>query len=301
MPLAVVLYCATAGFCGPVAAADGIPMPQSEAIAYGIIQGITEFLPISSSAHLMVAGEFFGRSRCGDVPPRNALWHFDLFLQFASALAVIVAYRVRIIQLCRGLFGRSRDGLRLLALLAVAFLPGATCGIFVDRFHLGHMSSAAVLGWPLLAGGIYIICFERFRKNRRQAKDLSDLGAAESLFIGAMQAVALIPGVSRSLMSISACLLIGLTPVAAVEFSFLLGAGTIFAATCYGLLGGGVAALCQIPFRCLLAGSVASFIFALAAIGIFRRLLITKSLVPFAYYRIAVGLLILSAGYLPLT
>jgi undecaprenyl-diphosphatase len=281
-------------------AADEIAIGCGEAAIYGTVQGITEFLPVSSSAHLLLAGEILrsgGRNNLG----KQAAWCFNLLLQFASALAVVAIYFGSVAKMLLGLVGRSREGLRLAVLLCVAFLPGAICGVIVDALHLAEINSIATLGWPLTIGGVYLAIFAGYWTRRANVKKLSDLTAAESLFIGAMQAIALIPGVSRSLMSISACLLVGLEPAAAMEFGFLLGAGTIFAAAVYKFQSGAMVAVVSVPPRCLLCGIGVAFIFAFPAIKILRRLLISELLTPIAYYRIILGLLIISKFRLQLT
>ncbi|MDR2668145.1 MAG: undecaprenyl-diphosphate phosphatase [Puniceicoccales bacterium] len=270
-------------------------MNCSEAVAYGAVQGISEFLPVSSSAHLMILGAALNRGDC------ESAWYFDLSLQFASALAVVVIYSRRILQLLCGLLGKSREGLRLAALLFIAFLPGAICGAAMDAFNFGRANSIGALGWPLIGGGIYLIFFEKYRRRRRGVKKLSNITVADAIFIGAMQAVALIPGVSRSLMSLSACLFIGLAIPNAVEFSFLLGAETISAAVCYEFLKGNMMAMGSIPLCCTLCGALVAFFFAFPAIKFLRYLLVSNAFISMAYYRIVLGALLLSHFYFRLT
>ncbi|MDR2664464.1 MAG: hypothetical protein LBB14_02995 [Puniceicoccales bacterium] len=269
------------------------PIGDGEAALAGAVQGLAEFLPISSSAHLLLLREL---TRGGETPTadrKEALWHFDLLLQLASACAVFAAYPRRTGQLCRGIAGRSREGLRLLGLLLLAFLPAALAGALLDLLRWHPSPGLRALGWPLLLGGAYLLAFEHIFRQRGR-RELAELDGRDALFIGAAQTLALFPGVSRSLMSLTAALARGLCPSAAVEFTFFLGGGTIGAAAGHRFFAGGLSTLATFSGKSVAIGCGCAFLCAIPSLFILNHLLRNCTLRPFAYYRILLGLAILA-------
>ncbi len=211
-----------------------------QAAILGLVEGITEYLPVSSTGHLIIASALMGL----DEPPaqKAAVDAFNIVIQGGAILAVLGLYRVRVAQTIRGLLGRDAAGLKLAINLIIAFLPAAVFGVlFDDAIEARLFYAGPVLG-ALFVGGILMIAIDRW-KIRPQMKDPDAPGAVDlmsltwrmALFIGFMQCLAMWPGTSRSMMTIVAGVLIGLKPRQAAEFSFLLGLPTLGGACVYKL------------------------------------------------------------------
>jgi len=211
-----------------------------QAAILGLVEGITEYLPVSSTGHLIIASALMGL----DEPPaqKAAVDAFNIVIQGGAILAVLGLYRVRVAQMIRGLLGRDAAGLKLAINLIIAFLPAAVFGVlFDDAIEARLFYAGPVLG-ALFVGGILMIAIDRW-KIRPQMKDPDAPGAVDlmsltwrmALFIGFMQCLAMWPGTSRSMMTIVAGVLIGLKPRQAAEFSFLLGLPTLGGACVYKL------------------------------------------------------------------
>ncbi|MDR1435975.1 MAG: undecaprenyl-diphosphate phosphatase [Puniceicoccales bacterium] len=289
--LVFALFCFAVQWA-PAAAADFLPTQWAPATAYGAVQGIAEYLPISSSAHLLLAEKML-LARSAVAVPNGGSRDFALFLQFISILAVPLVYGKRVAQIRLGMLGRSTEGLHVIAMLLLAFLPTAAVGALVVSFAGNWNMSAETVGWPLLAGGIYIILFERFCRRRSADRPLKSLRPMEAIAVGSMQTFAILPGLSRSLMSLTACLAFGLQPSAAVEFSFLLGFCTIAAATAHSVAGGAIVPTILAAPPSAICASAAAMICAVPSLLFFRNWIERKSLIPFAYYRIFAGAAVL--------
>jgi undecaprenyl-diphosphatase len=211
-----------------------------QAAILGLVEGITEYLPVSSTGHLIIASALMGL----DEPPaqKAAVDAFNIVIQGGAILAVLGLYRVRVLQMIRGLFGRDAAGLKLAINLIIAFLPAAVFGVlFDDAIEARLFYAGPVLG-ALFVGGVLMIAVDRWMI-RPQLKDPDAPGAVDlmsltwrmALFIGFMQCLAMWPGTSRSMMTIVAGVLIGLKPRQAAEFSFLLGLPTLGGACVYKL------------------------------------------------------------------
>ena len=211
-----------------------------QAAILGVVEGITEYLPVSSTGHLIIASALMGL----DEPPaqKAAVDAFNIVIQGGAILAVLGLYRVRVTQMIRGFFGRDAAGLKLAINLIIAFLPAAVFGVlFDDAIEARLFYAGPVLG-ALLVGGVLMIVIDRW-KIRPQMKDPEASGGVDimslswkaALFIGLMQCFAMWPGTSRSMMTIVAGVLIGLKARQAAEFSFLLGLPTLGGACVYKL------------------------------------------------------------------
>jgi undecaprenyl-diphosphatase len=209
-----------------------------QAIVLGLVEGITEYLPISSTGHLILASALMGLD---DPARKGAVDAFNIVIQGGAILAVLGLYRGRVRQMILGLLGRDAKGLRLAVLLLVAFLPAAILGVLLDDWIEAHLFHAGPVLAALALGGVYMIALDRWqtRRHREHAEaetpDITDLTIAQAVIIGLMQCVAMWPGTSRSMMTITAGVLVGLRPRQAAEFSFLLGLPTLGGATLYKL------------------------------------------------------------------
>lgn len=218
-------------------------MTLLEAAILGLVEGITEYLPVSSTGHLIITASLLGL----DGPrEKAAVDAFNIIIQGGAILAVLGLYFDRFIQMLRGLLGQDNAGFMLAANLVLAFLPAAAIGVFIDDWLEAHLFSPAPVVAALALGGVYMVAIDQRRRGGHRfrgvgpriesgLKGVEDLRPHEALFIGLMQCIAMIPGTSRSMMTITGGYLVGLRPAAAAEFSFLLGVPTLGAACLYKL------------------------------------------------------------------
>ncbi len=201
-------------------------MSLLQALILGIVEGVTEFLPVSSTGHLLLTERMLGIDRT------EAADAYVIAIQAGAIVAVLGLYRERMVQLLRGIAGRDEAGRRLLVQLVIAFVPAAVLGLLLEK----KIDEVLFGLWPVVAawaiGGGAILLF----RGRGGARTLMDVDVRTALLIGLAQCLALWPGTSRSLVTILAALALGLSMPAAVEFSFLLGLETLGAATAYKTL-----------------------------------------------------------------
>ena len=265
-------------------------MTLLQAAILGIVEGLTEFLPVSSTGHLILASHAMGLT--GDAVKR-----FQIVIQAGALLAVVWLYRGRVAELLLGAVSPHPRGRALLLRLLVAFLPAAVAGLLFHRAIEEHLFGPGPVAVALLVGGVGMIAFERWRRARPGAGRLDSVDAiplAGALVIGLAQCVSLWPGTSRAMMTILAALFVGCTPVAAAEFSFLLALPTLGAATVFDLARGldelGSGAAGGVP--ALAVGLLVSAVVAALAIRSFLGYLTRRGLEPFGWYRIALGILL---------
>lgn len=268
--------------------------PLATAIILGIVEGLTEFVPVSSTGHLIVAGHLLGF-----VGEKAA--SFEVAIQLGAILSVLVLYRSRFL----GLIPTRQDCVALSSALrgwaglwriTLASLPGLVAGYFGHRFVKVHLFTPEAVSLALAAGGIGILLAERVI-SRRAARPMDELTLAQALGIGLFQSLALWPGVSRSGATIIGGLLLGLDRKGAAEFSFLIAVPIMLAATGFELLQMGAAVTTEEAIQ-FAVGFVVSFLVGLMAISTFMRILGRWSLAPFAWYRIVAAPLfyLLTAG-----
>ncbi len=210
-----------------------------QSIVLGLVEGITEYLPVSSTGHLIIAGDLMKLDR---PETKQSLDAFLVVIQGGAILAVLGLYFPRFLQMLRGLLGKDRDGLRLFINIVIAFLPAAIIGFRTHDWIEEHLFNA----WPVIGaqivGGVYMIGVEMLRRARAMraggvegaptsGKDITQMTPIDALKIGLLQVLAMWPGTSRSMMTITGGYFAGLRPAAAAEFSFLLGMPTLLAAT----------------------------------------------------------------------
>jgi undecaprenyl-diphosphatase len=266
----------------------------------GVVQGITEFLPVSSTAHLLVAGELLGQSLAD--PPFRA---FVTIIQSGTIVAVLLYFRVELWRIAeavlRGLRDRSPLGTpdaRLGWLIALGTVPAAVAGKLLERRieALGN----GVIAFSLVAWGLAMLAAERLASHRRT---LAGLGVVDALAIGAGQAMALVPGTSRSGSTITTGMLLGLKREDAARFSFLLSVPIVLAAGAYKLWKALPVMAAEPAWRgATLVGTVVSGLVGYAVIGWLLRWLRTRTTYVFVAWRIALGLLVaalLWTGALP--
>jgi undecaprenyl-diphosphatase len=266
------------------------------AVLLGLVEGITEYLPISSTGHLILTSALLGLH----TPEQSAaVAAFEIVIQGGAILAVLGLYWRRVLQMGAGLAGRDPLGRRLLGNLALAFLPAALLGPLLDDTIEEHLFHAGPVLAALFLGGVWMIWLDR-RRAPEAGAPLDSLGWQQALGIGLFQCAAMWPGTSRSMMTIAGGVLLGLRAREAAEFSFLLGVPTLGGACVYKLAKNLLAASSQgTPnlFEQLGAASVALGI-AVAALSaaLAVRWLVSflqrHGLAPFGWYRIALALLL---------
>lgn len=257
------------------------------AVFLGIIEGLTEFLPVSSTAHLLIFGDLLGFHPPGEV--------FTIVIQFGAILSVVVVYWRKFFGVLLGLWGDPEARQFALSVI-VAFLPSAVAGVLLHGFIKDVLFSPSVapyvIATTLIAGGIVILIFERIAPKPRHF-DSDRLSLVKSLQIGLCQILALIPGVSRSGATILGGELLGVERKAAAEFTFYLAVPTMLGASVYDLYQN--RDILNFDDGLIIAvGFVISFLVAWVVVKTFIGFVGRYGLKPFGWYRIAAGLFILA-------
>ncbi|CAN5293031.1 undecaprenyl-diphosphate phosphatase [soil metagenome] len=273
-------------------------MTYLDAIILGIVEGVTEFLPISSTGHLILAENLLGLTKS------EMLDAFSIIIQLGAILAVLGLYRERVWAMCQGLLGKNPVALSLFLQLIVAFIPAAILGkLLHDKIEEKLMSAGPVVA-ALIIGGIVMIVVEIFIVKPRQRegasglRDIEDLTFLDAILIGLVQCLAMWPGTSRSMATIVGGQLRGLSNRAAAEFSFLLALPTLGAATLYSLYKhrDSIKAMNE-GYGLLAVGTFVAMIVAFFVMKWFVKIVTKGGMIPFAIYRIAVGILFLLLVY----
>ena len=260
------------------------PLPLI-ALLLGLVEGITEFLPISSTGHLILVERL-----CGFTGERAEV--FAIFIQVGAVLAVVVEYRKRLVAMLGGAFSPSSER-TLITSVAIAFLPAAGIGLLTHHWISEHLFGPRTVAAALITGAIAIVAIERW-KPAATVNRAEGVGPGRAALIGIAQCVSLWPGFSRSAATILGGLLCGLERKAATEFSFFLAIPTLGAATVWDLWKLRKA-LAAGDLAWLLVATAVSFVVAWATIRWLLRFVATHDLTPFAWYRIALGILVLMA------
>jgi undecaprenyl-diphosphatase len=264
-------------------------LPIWKAIILGLVEGVTEYLPISSTGHLLVIGHLLG---LGDISGNDkvALDAYSVIIQFGAIAAVLVISWRRVLSVLNGLIGRDAVGRRLLISLVLAFIPAAVIGKGGDSL----ISEKLLRPWPIaiawIVGGIVMLVVWPKLKDREGAA-LETMTSKQALIIGGAQVAALWPGTSRSFVTILAALVVGLSLSAAVEFSFLLGLMTLTAASAYSFLSDGSVVFDTYGTTAPLVGIAVAAVAAFVAVKFMVSALQKFGLMPYGWYRIGAGLL----------
>jgi undecaprenyl-diphosphatase len=259
-----------------------------KALIMGIVEGVTEFLPISSTGHLIVTGSLinFWTEDKRDI--------FEIVIQLGAILAVCYEYRERIFTVLRGL-PTEKSAQRFAGNVIVAFLPAAVIGLLTIKAIKAHFFNSVSVAMAFIIGAFVILWIER-RQHEIRVRNVDDMSWQDALKIGFAQCLSLIPGTSRSGATIMGAMYIGLERKVATEFSFFLAIPTMFAATFYEVFKHRhefVAA----DFPVLAVGFIVSFVAALAVIRALLRYISSHDFTAFAYYRIAFGVVILITAF----
>jgi undecaprenyl-diphosphatase len=270
-----------------IATAD-TSLTVAQAVALGLVEGVTEYLPISSTGHLLLTARILGLPESGTAG--DALKSYEIAIQSGAIIAVLGLYRHRFTTMIEGVTRRSVEGRRLLAALLIAFVPAAVVGIVGEKVIKDELFGVGPVVVAWIVGGVAILVLvSRGVSTRPGGRALETLTTRDALVIGAAQVIALWPGTSRSLVTIVAALLLGLSMAAAVEFSFLLGVLTLGAATAYSIGKDGSLMVDAFGLLTPLIG----FVVALVAAWLTVRWMVTylqrHSLAVFGWYRLAVA------------
>ncbi|MBY0337400.1 MAG: undecaprenyl-diphosphate phosphatase [Acetobacteraceae bacterium] len=255
-----------------------------EALLMGVVEGLTEFLPISSTGHLILLGELIGFRG----PPGKV---FEISIQLGAILAVIVLFRRRLMQVALGMRKPGTPERFFAVNIALAFIPAMVIGATLHGTITGLLFNPWVVCVALILGGVAIIVIER-RITTPSIRSIPEMGPLAALLIGFGQALAMIPGTSRSGATIITALLCGVDRRTAAEFSFILAIPTMLAAAAYSLFKAraelSLDGLAQIG-----VGFVAAFLVALVTVRWVMSVISRIGFTPFGWYRIALGLVML--------
>lgn len=295
-------------------------LSYTDSIILGVVEGVTEFLPVSSTGHLILTNALLDLD--GDAPikdsngsfitvtdensgePRfytigEASYAYVIVIQAGAIAAVVMLYWKTILAICLGCLGKDPDGRKLAINLICAFIPAAIIGLLLDDLIESTLGdNVHAVGAALIVGAVLMLGVEKWRKKRTDRNEdemtLSDLTIKQSLIIGLFQCVAMWPGTSRSMMTIVGGYFAGLSPKHAAEFSFLLGLITLTAASGYKGVSDGANMIAALELGPVLVGCFVAFISAAIAVKWMVGYLSKNGLAIFAYYRIALAIAVFS-------
>lgn len=298
----------------------------SDALVLGVVEGVTEFLPISSTGHLIIVNQLLGLE--SEVPLADGqgqpLWYkkpspkypngipltlklaadtYTVVIQVGAIAAVVILYWRQIFDMLIGLLGRSSSGFRLLRNILLAFLPVAVAGYLLHDMIDEYLFSVGAVIWALICGAVMMLWAEKWRKANSgigySKNEPSDLSAGKAASIGLFQCLALWPGTSRSMVTIVGGYLSGLQPAKAAEFSFLVGLPTLAGAAVYKGWKSGPAMIEVFGWSPVLLGTLVAAVTAALAVKFLVAFLSRYGLAVFAYYRFALALVLIIFHVLP--
>ncbi len=260
-----------------------------KAAIMGIVEGLTEFLPVSSTGHLILTGALLGMT-----DDKSKV--FDIAIQTGAILAVIIVYWQRLSAVVRD-FGSQARARRFVFNVAIGFLPAAVIGFFVYKSIKAYLFNGPVVAAAFIVGGFIILWVEnRANPAPPRIRDIDEMTPWDALKVGLVQCLGMIPGTSRSGATIIGGMLLGLSRKAATDFSFFLAIPTLFAAGGYSLWKErALLSAADVPLFAV--GFIVSFIAAWACVRWLLRYISTHTFVVFAWYRIAFGIVVLVTAY----
>lgn len=258
-----------------------------KAAIMGIVEGLTEFLPVSSTGHLILAGSLIGFNE----QSLHSAKLFDIVIQAGAIIAVVIVYWQRVRDTLLGL-GEDRRQRRFAINVLIGFLPAALLGVAFNNAIKAHLFTPEVVATTFILGGIVILWAERRTAATVRIRSVDELAPVDALKVGLAQSLALIPGTSRSGATIIGGMLFGLSRQAATDFSFFLAIPTLIGASIYSLWKARHE-LSATDLPLLVVGTLVSFIVAWIVVRWLLRYISSHTFVPFAWYRIAFGLVVL--------
>jgi len=269
-----------------------------QSIILGIVEGLTEFLPVSSTGHLVIFQNLIGFK--GTTP--NYVEMYTYVIQLGAILAVVILYWKKIMQTLMNFFpqrvGYEKSGFKFWLMIVIACIPGGVLGVLLDDLAEKYLFTPVSVAATLFLGGIWMIYAEnRFRNNRLQRQDLN-VTVKQAIIIGLFQCLAIIPGMSRSASTIIGGWVAGLSTVAAAEFSFFLAIPVMIGMSFLKIVKiGGLSNLTSPEIISLAVGFVVSFVVALVVINKFISYLKRKPMKIFAVYRMIFAVVVLLTGF----
>lgn len=258
-----------------------------KAVILGILEGLTEFLPVSSTGHLIIANHVLNFND-------DRAKAFDIFIQLGAIMAIVWHYRAKVTSITRGI-GRDPAATRFIVNLFVAFIPAAVFGLMFHKTIKEHLFSPATVAIALIVGGFAILLVEKYKPQPR-IHTVDDMSMLDALKVGLMQSLALFPGVSRSGATIMGSLMLGLSRTAATEFSFFVAIPTMLAATSYDLYKN-FGILHSSDILLFATGFICAFASALLVVKSLLRYVANHDFRVFAYYRLGLGPIVLLYFY----
>jgi undecaprenyl-diphosphatase len=258
------------------------------AILLGIVEGVTEFLPVSSTGHLVLATELMGFDA--------ARWAvFNIAIQPGAILAIVVLYWRTFMAVLGGLWKREAGAIAFVRNLLIAFVPAVVLGLAFNKQIEALLENAVVVAWALIVGGVAILAVERLAKTH-VVGGISAVSSGQSAKIGLVQCLAMVPGVSRSGATIMGAMALGIDRRTAAEFSFFLALPTLTGATALQLVKHRDAITAD-GLGLIAVGFVVSFVVAIAVVKAFMAVVTRHGFAPFAWYRIVAGAVALMLLY----
>lgn len=262
-------------------------MNPLQALILGIVQGLTEFIPVSSSGHLVLLHEWLGVTENGLA--------FDVALHFGTLMALLIYFHKDLFNLAKAIFVKSEQT-RLAWFIAAATIPAVIAGVLLEGLAESTFRSSSLVAMNLILVAFLMIGAEKYAARQKHKTKLADTKLKQALAVGAAQAAAIVPGVSRSGATITTGIFMGLDRVSATRFSFLLGVPIMFGAITKVMLDGGLEQV-QNDRAIFAVGVLAAFASGLFAINFMLKFLAKHTLNIFAYYRIGLGILVLLLAF----
>lgn len=275
-----------------------------QAAVLGVVEGLTEYLPVSSTGHLILVSHYMNLSEqskdSGPLGPKivknDAIDSFEVVIQIGAILAILGLYRKQVRMMIDGVIRGNPMGRRLIGLLFVAFAPAAIIGLMFHSTIKEHLFSPYTVAGALIVGGVVMIVVEFFiwrpHRNEKHVSRMDHVRYWQALVIGLAQCLAMWPGTSRSMVTILAGLIVGLNIVTAAEFSFLLALPTLGGATIFACTKDWDGLMNAAGWDSLLVGIIISGIAAAIAVKAFVKWLTHHGMTPFGIYRIVLGLMV---------
>ena len=272
-------------------------MSLGQAAILGLVEGVTEYLPVSSTGHLILVDRWLGLRGNGtfNAEQMDAIEAFEIVIQSGAIIAVLYAYIDKVKLMISGFLGKSPAGKKLLINVTAAFVPAMVIGFVLHKIIKTYLQQEGPTVFALALGGVAMIVWDRSalaRKRRHHGISVEHLTTVDSIKIGLLQCVAMWPGTSRSMMTILGGQWVGLSPVAAAEFSFLLGLPTLMAATAFKALKDGHHLANYIGFDAMAVGLAVAAISAFFCVKGLIAWLSRHGLQPFGWYRLILSALV---------
>lgn len=261
-----------------------------EAITLGTVQGITEFLPVSSTGHMILANKFVSNKQ--NITQSQSRTSYIILIQIGSILALMMFYRKQIACMLCEMFHKNMQGQKLLRNLIISLIPAVILGLFIHN-NLEKFYSEKIIAIALLAGSFLILVAEIFYKKQKKhslTNSIYEISTTQSITVGIFQILALVPGMSRSMATICGGYFSKMSRAVAVEYSFLLGLETMAAATLFQLATKYDIVLKTIDLKVFITGIAVTFIVSLICIKFLLTFLKKYGLIVFAIYRILLAI-----------